>query len=60
MAPRTGFEPVTYRLTAGCSTAELSGNTRIARGNPHNEVGVYYERSHKSQNFFQEKSIHEI
>lgn len=26
MAPRTGFEPVTYRLTAGCSTAELSGN----------------------------------
>ena len=26
MAPRTGFEPVTYRLTAGCSTAELSRN----------------------------------
>ena len=26
MAPRIGFEPMTYRLTAGCSTAELSGN----------------------------------
>ena len=25
-APRTGFEPVTYRLTAGRSTVELSGN----------------------------------
>ena len=23
MAPETGFEPVTNRLTAGCSTAEL-------------------------------------
>src|SRR5436853_6020043 len=23
-APRTGFEPVTHRLTAGCSTVELS------------------------------------
>src|SRR5437868_15143807 len=26
-APRTGFEPVTYRLTAGRSTVELSRNT---------------------------------
>jgi hypothetical protein len=26
MAPRTGLEPVTYRLTAGCSTIELSRN----------------------------------
>ena len=26
LAPRTGFEPVTYRLTAGCSTIELSRN----------------------------------
>ncbi len=25
-APRTGFEPVTYRLTAGRSTVELSRN----------------------------------
>ena len=24
MAPRTGFEPVTHRLTADCSTVELS------------------------------------
>ena len=28
MAPRVGFEPTTYRLTAGRSTAELSGNRR--------------------------------
>ena len=28
MAPRVGFEPTTYRLTAGCSTAELSGNMK--------------------------------
>ena len=26
MAPRVGFEPTTYRLTADRSTAELSGN----------------------------------
>ena len=26
MAPPVGFEPTTYRLTAGCSTAELTRN----------------------------------
>ena len=26
MAPRAGLEPATYRLTAGCSTIELSRN----------------------------------
>ena len=26
MAPQTGLEPVTYRLTAGCSTIELLRN----------------------------------
>ena len=26
MAPRAGFEPATLRLTAGCSTVELSRN----------------------------------
>ena len=26
MAPRAGLEPTTYRLTAGCSTIELSRN----------------------------------
>ncbi len=30
MAPRVGFEPTTYRLTAGCSTAELSGNIKYS------------------------------
>ena len=27
MAPRVGLEPTAYRLTAGCSTIELSRNT---------------------------------
>ena len=27
LAPRAGFEPATNRLTAGCSTAELTGTT---------------------------------
>lgn len=27
VAPRAGFEPATNRLTAGCSTAELPGNS---------------------------------
>ena len=31
VAPRAGFEPATYRLTAGCSTAELPGNMRSSR-----------------------------
>ena len=26
MAPQVGFEPTTYRLTAGCSTVELLWN----------------------------------
>jgi hypothetical protein len=30
LAPRAGFEPATNRLTAGCSTAELPGNTGAA------------------------------
>jgi hypothetical protein len=30
MAPRTGFEPVTLRLTAECSTIELPGNVAVA------------------------------
>ena len=29
MAPRVGFEPTTYRLTAGCSTVELSRKINI-------------------------------
>ena len=28
MAPRVGLEPTTYRLTAGCSTIELSRRVR--------------------------------
>src|SRR6516162_10338714 len=29
VAPRAGFEPATNRLTAGCSTTELPGNTAV-------------------------------
>ena len=29
MAPQVGFEPTTYRLTAGCSTAELLRNNMM-------------------------------
>ena len=29
VAPRAGFEPATNRLTAGCSTAELPGNSLL-------------------------------
>ncbi len=29
VAPRAGFEPATNRLTAGCSTAELPGNSAL-------------------------------
>ncbi len=31
LAPRVGFEPTTYRLTAECSTAELSRNISLLR-----------------------------
>jgi hypothetical protein len=29
MAPRVGFEPTTLRLTAACSTVELSRNIQL-------------------------------
>ena len=35
LAPRAGFEPATNRLTAGCSTAELPGNSLLARWKSH-------------------------
>jgi hypothetical protein len=43
-APRVGFEPTTRRLTAGCSTVELSGNaphpgaTAAPRNEQHNNL----------------------
>ena len=44
MAPQTGFEPVTSRLTADCSTAELLGNIERTR--------AYYETWSQSQKIF--------
>src|SRR4029434_4876649 len=32
LAPRAGLEPATPRLTAGCSTIELSGNAESSFG----------------------------
>lgn len=42
-APRVGFEPTTNRLTAGCSTVELSGN-RSAEAAASRKVFIRYSR----------------
>lgn len=55
MAPRIGFEPMTYRLTAGCSTAELSGNIcKYFHIDDFSFLGThaYYRTRFESQNFF--------
>jgi Phage integrase family len=39
VAPRAGFEPATNRLTAGCSTAELPGNSTSRARNAYNKAG---------------------
>jgi hypothetical protein len=39
LAPRAGFEPATNRLTAGCSTAELPGNSSCRARNAYNKAG---------------------
>src|SRR6266446_4920271 len=41
LAPRTGFEPVTSRLTAGRSTVELSGIIRSTNNGSIHQVGRY-------------------
>src|SRR3984893_8320671 len=39
MVPRVGFEPTTYRLRSGCSTAELPGQRPVGdRGAYRDEV----------------------
>jgi hypothetical protein len=40
LAPRAGFEPATNRLTAGCSTAELPGNSSFRARNAYNKAGL--------------------
>lgn len=44
LAPRAGFEPATNRLTAGCSTTELPGNT-CCSGLPHGQAAAYIRAS---------------
>ena len=44
MAPRRGFEPPTYRLTAECSTVELSRNIDLATTYPPTQLPVQYYR----------------
>ena len=38
MAPRLGLEPRTFRLTAECSTIELTGQVMIASGAVHDSI----------------------
>ena len=41
MVPRVGFEPTTYRLRSGCSTAELPGQ-RPGRDHGANRIGFSF------------------
>ena len=47
LAPRVGFEPTTLRLTAGCSTAELTRITKFSRQIAPNLSFSYAELSPK-------------
>src|SRR6266516_5764693 len=55
-APRTGFEPVTHRLTAGCSTVELSRNVLSWNACSIHEVKVirqyFFLRTEVLNNYF--------
>ena len=44
VAPRKGFEPSTYRLTAECSTVELSRNIDLATTYPPTQLPVQYSQ----------------
>ena len=50
MAPRRGLEPPTYRLTAECSTIELSRNviTKTIIPSPKNNARLYFKNFYKS------------
>ena len=54
VAPRAGFEPATNRLTAGCSTTELPGNT-CRSGLPHGQGRAYIRASERVKAEMQEK-----
>ena len=51
MAPRVGLEPTTTRLTAGCSTIELSRNVRLTL--------TMITQTHKSVNPYPQKNYFE-
>ncbi len=53
-APRTGFEPVTHRLTAGCSTVELSRKIPL----PLRTMAVYTRLAISSIGFLGENSVY--
>src|SRR5438094_2553324 len=42
-APRVGFEPTTNRLTAGCSTVELSGKVSTNSMTAQKRISVLYK-----------------
>ncbi len=49
LAPRAGFEPATNRLTAGCSTAELPGNSSFRARNAYNKAGPALKAAKRRQ-----------
>jgi hypothetical protein len=66
MAPPIGLEPMTYRLTAGCSTTELQGNMKISvisktgtwprfKSAPDVEQGYYSQEVANFQCYFRTK-----
>src|SRR5207248_7285402 len=57
MAPQTGFEPVTLRLTAGCSTVELlrSGGEMSAPDGARNRCYFYISARAMRSKWRQEK-----
>lgn len=44
MAPRVGLEPTTYRLTAGRSTIELSGNKTFVGNIPNHYIHILLKK----------------
>ena len=51
LVPRVGFEPTTYRLRSGCSTAELSGRRdrqTSGRGRSRRDVFTAFPRSRQA------------
>lgn len=51
MAPRTGFGPVTLKLTASCSTAELTRNVVGKEGLEPSRLSPYAPKAYVATNY---------